>query len=111
MVYHEVFGPDPAQAEGSLRELRARVAELRPRETELVRLGISPHAPYTVSDDLFRAAALLAREEELPIAIHIVDEIGFGWAAGRVVAECCLDLCRSLKCRSISVLRGARTRY
>jgi cytosine/adenosine deaminase-related metal-dependent hydrolase len=73
IVYHEVFGPDPAQAEGSMRELRERLAELRPRETELVRLGISPHAPYTVSDDLFRAAARMAGEEELPIAIHIAE--------------------------------------
>ena len=73
IVYQEVFGPDPAQAEGSMRELRQRVEELRSRETELVRLGISPHAPYTVSDDLFRAAARMAQEEGLPIAIHIAE--------------------------------------
>jgi cytosine/adenosine deaminase-related metal-dependent hydrolase len=73
IVYQEVFGPDPAQAEGSMRELRERLDALRPHATELVRVGISPHAPYTVSDDLFRAAASLAREEELPMAIHIAE--------------------------------------
>jgi cytosine/adenosine deaminase-related metal-dependent hydrolase len=73
IVYNEVFGPDPAQVDESMRDLRERVQGLRSRETELVRVGISPHAPYTVSDDLFRAAALFAREEELPIAIHIAE--------------------------------------
>ncbi|MBW3629236.1 MAG: amidohydrolase family protein [Gemmatimonadetes bacterium] len=73
IVYNEVFGPDPEQAEASVRGLQERLDGLRPHETELVRVGISPHAPYTVSDDLFRAAALLSREEEIPIAIHIAE--------------------------------------
>ena len=73
IVYHEVFGPDPSQAEGSMRDLRERLEALRRQQTELVRVGISPHAPYTVSDDLFRAATLLARKEELPMAIHIAE--------------------------------------
>jgi 5-methylthioadenosine/S-adenosylhomocysteine deaminase len=73
IMYQEVFGPDPAQRDASMAELRAKVEALRPRETALVRVGISPHAPYTVSDALFRAATRLALDESLPMAIHIAE--------------------------------------
>ena len=73
VAYREVFGPAPEQAPTAIAELRARVEVMRQSETELVRVGISPHSPYTVSDALFRAAAALAREQQLPIAVHIAE--------------------------------------
>src|SRR3954468_20294439 len=44
IMYQETFGPDPSQVALAIGELRARIAELEPRQTELVRLGVSPHA-------------------------------------------------------------------
>jgi 5-methylthioadenosine/S-adenosylhomocysteine deaminase len=38
-----------------------------------VRLGVSPHAPYTVSGPLYRATAELAERLELPIAVHVAE--------------------------------------
>jgi cytosine/adenosine deaminase-related metal-dependent hydrolase len=73
IMYQEVFGPDPAQCETSIAALRKAVAGLLYLETPLVRVGVSPHAPYTVSDDLFRATAELAREQRLPLAVHIAE--------------------------------------
>ena len=73
VMYQEVFGPDPAQCDAALAELREKIARLRPLETSLVRVGVSPHAPYTVSDSLFAAVASYARAESLPIAIHIAE--------------------------------------
>ena len=73
VMYQEVFGPDPSQCHGALAELREKIERLRPRETPLVRVGVSPHAPYTVSDQLFSGVATYARAESLPIAVHIAE--------------------------------------
>jgi cytosine/adenosine deaminase-related metal-dependent hydrolase len=73
IMYQELFGPDPAQCGASVGEFRVKLDRLRPKTSDLVRVGISPHAPYTVSDDLFRASAALAIAEKLPMAIHIAE--------------------------------------
>ena len=72
-MYQEVFGPDPAQADESFAALRARVGDQRRRETNRARIGVSPHAPYTVSGRLFRLVADWARSERLPLAVHIAE--------------------------------------
>lgn len=73
IMYQELFGPGPAQCADSIAGYKAKLAGLRRKETPLVRAGISPHAPYTVSDDLFRAATQLALDERLPMAIHVAE--------------------------------------
>jgi 5-methylthioadenosine/S-adenosylhomocysteine deaminase len=73
IMYQEVFGPDPGQSAASLSELQAKIDSLRPLETPLVHVGVSPHAPYTVSDALFSAVGKYAREAKLPIAVHIAE--------------------------------------
>jgi cytosine/adenosine deaminase-related metal-dependent hydrolase len=73
IAYREMFGPDPGQREASMRDLRAAVAAMRPRETALVRVGVSPHAPYSVSDELYGAVAAFARAEGLPLATHVAE--------------------------------------
>jgi 5-methylthioadenosine/S-adenosylhomocysteine deaminase len=73
IAYLEVFGPDPAQCDAALADLRNRVAALRPGETPLVRVGVSPHAPYSVSDALYAATADFARREGLPLATHVAE--------------------------------------
>ena len=73
IYYQEVFGPDPAHRAASLTELQAAVVRLAPVATSRSRLGVSPHAPYTVSDPLYRAVAELARREGLPLAVHLAE--------------------------------------
>ena len=73
IYYQEVFGPDAAKCAVSLAELTAGVERLRPLASDHVRLGISPHAPYTVSEPLYRATAELARRERLPVAVHLAE--------------------------------------
>lgn len=73
IMYQEVFGPDPSQAVIAMGELEDRVALLDPQRTDLVSLGVSPHAPYTVSDALYDAAARFAKQRDLPLAMHIAE--------------------------------------
>jgi 5-methylthioadenosine/S-adenosylhomocysteine deaminase len=73
IMYQEVFGPDPSQVQTAMRELEDRVETLRLDQTELVSLGVSPHAPYTVSDPLYDAAARFANSRQLPLAMHIAE--------------------------------------
>ena len=73
IVYQEVFGPDPAQREASMLELETAVRRLSPLVTARLKLGVSPHAPYTVSGPLYAAVAEFARRERLPIAAHVAE--------------------------------------
>ncbi|MEP6834716.1 MAG: amidohydrolase family protein [Gemmatimonas sp.] len=71
--YIEVFGPDPAVRDASMLGLQQSVNALRVHDTALVQTGVSPHAPYTVSAPLFRAVGDWAREEKLPLAVHVAE--------------------------------------
>ena len=64
IVYLEVFGRDAADLAGRFGENRARIEESL---SEHVRLGVSPHAPYTCSLDLYAACLELG----LPVATHL----------------------------------------
>lgn len=72
-VYHEVFGPDPARAAESLSQLDRDIRRLRVFEGPRVRLGASPHAPYTVSETLYRGVAGYARQQGLTLAVHLAE--------------------------------------
>lgn len=71
--YVETFGPDPRRYAESMQALVARVDALRPLDTTLVRTGISPHAPYSVSSPLFAEVARYAGAERLAVAVHIAE--------------------------------------
>jgi cytosine/adenosine deaminase-related metal-dependent hydrolase len=73
VAYEEVFGPHPSQAEESLQSLRRRVERMGSWAVGRVRIGVSPHAPYTVSAQLFSAVAAWARAEGLPLAVHVAE--------------------------------------
>lgn len=73
IAYQEVFGPDPAQCEASLTGLQQRVADRQRFTSERVRIGVSPHAPYTVSGPLYRAVVSWARQEGLSVATHVAE--------------------------------------
>jgi cytosine/adenosine deaminase-related metal-dependent hydrolase len=73
IVYQESFGPDPKLADGNVAKLREQIAELRMLEDDLVRVGISPHAPYTVSGPQLDLISRLAIDEKLPVMMHAAE--------------------------------------
>ena len=75
VVYHEVFGPHPAQLAESVAGLVRGVEELSRYARGRVRLGVSPHAPYTVSGPLFARVAEFAASRNLPVAVHLAESI------------------------------------
>lgn len=105
IMYQEVFGPDPAQCHASLTELREKIDRLRPLETSLVKLGVSPHAPYTVCDPLFASVAGFARSANLPIAVHIAESD----LEQQLVVHGTGAFAEGLRARSIPVVPRARS--
>ena len=73
VVYQESFGPDPKLVDENFEKLKAKVDELRAIETELVRAGVSPHAPYTVCGPQLEMIADLAQRERLPLMMHAAE--------------------------------------
>ena len=66
IVYLEVFGSDPRQARERYDGLRAPL-----EENELVRLGVSPHAPYTCSAEVYAWCLSLG----VPVGTHLAESV------------------------------------
>ena len=105
IVYQEVFGPDPAQVDSSITQLREQVQALMPLASDRVRIGVSPHAPYTVSDALYRATVGLAAAEKLPIALHVAESV----AERDLVVSGSGDFAPGLRTRGIETRPRGRT--
>jgi cytosine/adenosine deaminase-related metal-dependent hydrolase len=64
IVYLEVFAIDPGEAERQFNEKRGLI-----EESELVRIGVSPHAPYSCSLDTYRWCLSLG----IPVGTHLAE--------------------------------------
>ncbi|MEY3283219.1 MAG: hypothetical protein RIR86_1232 [Acidobacteriota bacterium] len=80
IVYQECFGPARDQAAAAIDLLREKLdrhqnhlAKAGPAAAARLRIGISPHAPYSVSDQLYRFATRLAIENNLDLALHAAE--------------------------------------
>ena len=74
IVFQETeFSPDNRTADEDFINLSARFEKLHASSTSLVRVGLSPHSPYTVSSRLFELIAEYAIINRLPLTIHAAE--------------------------------------
>lgn len=67
------FSPDDVTADSDFERLREKFFELRANQTVHVEVGLSPHAPYTVSRALFERIARFASDENVRVTIHAAE--------------------------------------
>ena len=73
VVYQESFGPDPNLADENVAKLQAQLSSMRKVETDFVRAGVSPHAPYTVSAPQLELISRLAIDQHFPLMMHAAE--------------------------------------
>ncbi len=73
IVHLEVFGGPDADPVAVVAALQSRLATAGAEAGRLVRLGVSPHSPYSVAPAVFRAVDALAREQGLTVMTHAAE--------------------------------------
>lgn len=72
-AFVEVIGFSRARAESALQAGVDQLSAFERASIGTVQLGLSPHAPYTVSPGLLRRLVDTARDRQLPVAMHIAE--------------------------------------
>src|SRR3989339_1859287 len=78
VVYKEVIDLNPDHAKDVLKKTQSELSTIT--TDDLLSIGISPHAPYSVSKELYQTIAQFAVETGTPVCTHIAetqDEIEF----------------------------------
>jgi aminodeoxyfutalosine deaminase len=72
VAYWEVLNPNPSAADDTIETTRQKIKVWRKLERTM-RLGLSPHTPFTVSHTLWRRLFELVKLEALPLQIHVAE--------------------------------------
>lgn len=73
IVFQESFGPDARLVKENFQKLQGKVSDLKQRETERVKVGVSPHAPYTVCGPQLELISEFAQANDLPLMMHAAE--------------------------------------
>jgi len=74
VVYREILGLTPGEAERRCDAARADLQGMQQMARGgLLRVGLSPHSPYSLSEELFRACGAMLRGSHLPCCIHAAE--------------------------------------
>lgn len=76
VVFQETeFSPENKTANEDFAKLEEKFLQLKENETALVKIGLSPHSPYTVSAKLFEKITEYAIENDVKISIHASESV------------------------------------
>jgi cytosine/adenosine deaminase-related metal-dependent hydrolase len=73
VVFYELLGLPEERGRQAFEAARAWLASTRSDARS--RLGLSPHAPYSVGRSLLRAVADRAHQSSLPVAMHVAESL------------------------------------
>ncbi|MGD9589327.1 MAG: amidohydrolase family protein [Pyrinomonadaceae bacterium] len=74
IVFQETeFSPDNSTADEDFQKLGEKFEKLKEEETDLVKVGLSPHSPYTVGSRLFELIAQYSIINRIPLTIHAAE--------------------------------------
>ncbi len=73
VIFLEAIGLKKRDTARIAATLRNEITQFE--NSELVTPAISPHAPYSVSEDLFRKISEISKAEKFPISIHVAESI------------------------------------
>jgi cytosine/adenosine deaminase-related metal-dependent hydrolase len=106
VVYQESFGPDARLAKENFETLKSKADQMRTLQNELTRVGVSPHAPYTVCGAQLELIAEYASTDGLPLMMHAAESA----AEDQFVRDGCGTFAEGLARRSIEwKARGVST--
>jgi len=76
IVFQETeFSPENRTVDEDFQKLVGKFETLSTEATDLVSVGLSPHAPYTVSSSLFELIAQFSIIQGVPITIHAAESL------------------------------------
>jgi 5-methylthioadenosine/S-adenosylhomocysteine deaminase len=104
IVYQEVFGATEEVVAEAMSGLRGRVEALRAAAGPLVRIGVTPHTPFTSCETLLGEVAGLARAEGMPLSIHLAEtreEVAFVERGEGRIAERWREMGRPVRPRGV----------
>lgn len=78
VIYKEIIDLNPDHANDFIAKIQPELSVYE--SDDLLRIGLSPHAPYSVSKELYQAVVQYASQTGMPVCTHIAetpDEIEF----------------------------------
>jgi cytosine/adenosine deaminase-related metal-dependent hydrolase len=69
VVFEEIVDLNPLTAAQSFTGLAKRIKKIT--DNDLVRIGVAPHAPYSVSAELYKSLFNLAQKKKMPFSTHL----------------------------------------